>query len=78
MKHKLPPPSETDALKQDLRNAQDALLLAYQRFDLADAPELVEACIYEINACRTRVGYLYRLVQGSCGSPVVREESVWA
>lgn len=56
-------PTELELLKLELQQAQDALLCAYHRFDHADAPELVEACIYEIKACSARYDYLYRRIR---------------
>lgn len=78
MKRKTTRPTETDLLRQDLREAQDALFLAYQHFDFADAPELVDACIYEIKACRARLDYLYRLLRGKTDrAAAAREDGVW-
>lgn len=47
-------------LLHDLAAAQEALALAYARFDNAVEPELVDAAIFEINALRARCGYLLR------------------
>ena len=55
--------TDLDVLKLELQQAQDALINAYHRFDRADAPELVEACIYEIKACSARYDYLYRCIR---------------
>lgn len=69
--------TDLDILKQELRQAQDALLNAYHRFDRADAPELVEACIYEIKACSARYDYLYRLIRdGQPQSVPAAEEAI--
>ena len=59
----LPQNARLEGLKTDLRTAQQELLLAYGRFDQAVEPELVESCIYEINAVNARFDYLYRAIK---------------
>ena len=51
------------ALKAELLNAQGALACAYQQFDQALDPELVESCIYQISAVKARCNYLIRAIK---------------
>ena len=51
-KHAVSP--EAAALQAELKDAQSELALAYRQFDQATAPELVESCIYRINAAKSR------------------------
>jgi len=50
-------------LLDELSAARAALRAAYFRFDNASEPELIDACIYEINAAQARCGYLIRLAK---------------
>ena len=45
--------------------AQTRVLLnqAYAQFNLHSDPDLVDACVYEINALRSRYSYLVRQVK---------------
>lgn len=63
---------EQQELLSDLSRAQEALSLAYARFDNAVEPELVEAAIFEINALRARCGYLLRVLKESGAQAAVR------
>ena len=47
---KHPADPELLLLKAELRAAQGELSFAYRQFDQALAPELIDCCIYEINA----------------------------
>ena len=72
--------TELDLMKSELQQVQDALLNAYHRFDRADAPELIDACIYEIKACSARYNYLYRLIcdaQSESAPAAVKEAVSW-
>ena len=51
------------ALKAELLNAQGELACAYQQFDQALDPELVESCIYQISAVQARCNYLIRAIK---------------
>ncbi len=51
------------ALKAELLNAQGELACAYQQFDQALDPELVESCIYQISAVKARCNYLIRAIK---------------
>ena len=57
------PDPELFRLKEELLTAQGDLSQAYRRFDQAVDPELVEACIYEINAVTARCNYLLRIIK---------------
>ena len=61
-KKPLPDP-ELPALKAELLAAQGELAFAYQQFDQALAPELVECGIYHISAAKARCNYLIRLIK---------------
>lgn len=55
-----------DALSElfaELGDARSALAEAYERFNFTVEPELVDACVYEINAIQSRYGYLLRQVK---------------
>ena len=47
----------------DLRLRELTADLAYRQCDMADDPELVESCIYQIKALKARYNYLLRLVK---------------
>ncbi len=51
----------------ELSDTRFALAQAYVRFDNTTEPELVDACIFELNALQSRYGYLLRLVKESGG-----------
>ena len=57
------PDPELLALRAELLEAQGELALAYRRFDRAVDPELVESCIYHINAVKARCNYLIRRIK---------------
>ena len=57
------PDPELLALKEDLREAQWELTLAYRRFNQAVDPELVESCVYHISAAKARCNYLIRTIK---------------
>ncbi len=50
-------------LKTSLQETQNALNHAYTAFDYASAPELTEACIYEIQSLQARMNYLVRQIK---------------
>ena len=45
---------------EELTNLRDALDDAYMRFNAVTEPELVDACVYEINAAQSRYNYMLR------------------
>lgn len=51
----------------ELSDTRFALAQAYVRFDNTTEPELVDACIFELNALQSRYNYLLRLVKESGG-----------
>lgn len=57
------PDVELLALKRELKSAQGDLARAYRQFDQAIDPELVESCIYQINAVKARCNYLIRAIK---------------
>lgn len=57
------PDPELLALKEELVSAQGDLALAYRQFDQALDPELVESCVYQINAVKARCNYLIRAIK---------------
>ena len=59
------PDPELLALRAELQSAQGDLSLAcaYQQFDHALDPELVEFCIYQIKAEKARCNYLIRAIK---------------
>lgn len=63
-----------DASMQDLfselRDTRVALSQAYARFNAVCAPELVDACVYEINAELSRYDYLLRQIKERSGEAV--------
>ena len=62
-------PVSSDPRLQDTRFA---LAQAYVRFDNTTEPELVDACIFELNALQSRYNYLLRLVKESGGIAAAR------
>ena len=77
-KKPLPDP-ELPALKAELLAAQGELAFAYQQFDQALAPELVECCIYQISAAKARCNYLIRVIKERSPQSAlsVEEEALW-
>ena len=51
----------------ELSDTRFALAQAYVRFDNTTEPELVDACIFELNALQSRYNYLLRLVKDLLG-----------
>ena len=67
--------SELLSLQRELVRAQTELSRAYQMFDQALDPELVESCIYQISAMKARCDYLLRAIKShSAGYP---EGRIW-
>ena len=61
-KKPLPDP-ELLRLREELLQAQGELSLAYNSFDQAVDPELVESCVYQISAVKARCNYLLRSIK---------------
>lgn len=51
----------------ELNETRVALLQAYDRFNAVYEPELVDACVYEINAQLARYDYLLRRIKAAGG-----------
>ena len=77
-KKPLPDP-ELPALKAELLAAQGELAFAYQQFDQALAPELVECGIYQISAAKARCNYLIRVIKERSPQSALsaEEEALW-
>ena len=70
-------------LLRELSDLHDSLAAAYMRFDAATEPELVDACVYEINAAQSRYNYQLRLIKERGGEAAFkaysdREGVAWA
>lgn len=77
---KTAPDPELTALKAALEAAREDLFLAYQDFDHAVDPELVEACVYQISAVKARCNYLIRSIKARSSAQAAEEqegESLW-
>lgn len=55
--------SEQLEVLEGLREAADELATARERFNRACEPELVEECVYEINARQARYAYFLRIAR---------------
>ena len=64
------PPTELQLLQEELRRTQRELSLAYDRFNEAKEPELVEACIYDIKSISARFAFLYRSIKELGGDAI--------
>lgn len=74
------PDPELETLRRELRQAQGELTAAYNSFDQAVDPQLVESCIYLISSLSARCDYLLRSIKDrtSCAIPACREEdALW-
>ncbi|MBQ1674510.1 MAG: DUF2508 family protein [Oscillospiraceae bacterium] len=57
-------------LQRELQDTAQALRRAYERFNYVCDPELVESCVFEINALQAKYNYLLRLAKGPADSYV--------
>ncbi len=65
-KHPLDPGAARDAeLRRELGETTQALHSAYEKFNYVSEPEMVDACIYEISALKSRYSYLLRCIKGN-------------
>ncbi len=65
-KHPLDPDAARHAeLRRELGETTQALHSAYEKFNYVSEPEMVDACIYEINALKSRYSYLLRCIKGN-------------
>jgi hypothetical protein len=76
------PDLELQALKDELTSARGDLQAAYNQFDLAVEPELVESCVYQINAVQARCNYLIRAIKSRSPAAIPaaglsKEDAAW-
>ena len=71
------PDPELLHLKAELLTAQGELALAYQQFDQAVDPELVESCVYQISAVHARCNYLIRAIKRHSQSTDASGDAAW-
>ena len=57
-------------LFNELNDIRGALRAAYSRFDNITSPELVDSCIFELNAIESRYNYLLHAIKLSGGEAV--------
>ena len=53
----------TRDLFSELSDLRMAVEDAYMRFNVTTEPELVDACVYEINAAQSRYNYMIRMIR---------------
>lgn len=64
--------SSLQSLFTDLSEMRFALSQAYTRFNSTVEPELVDACVFEINAAQARYNYLLRMIKENGGEAECR------
>ena len=69
-KRKTKDQSATEELQKEMYLIAQQLKEAYERFNWADDPDIIDACIFEINACKARYNYLTRCAKERSGIPV--------
>lgn len=57
-KKQLPPPTAYSLLLDDLEKARYDLSLAYDNFQNAMDPDMIDSCIYQVNALQMRYKFL--------------------
>ena len=67
--------SELQELFDELTDKRTALEDAYMRFNTTTEPELVDACVYEINAAQSRYNYTFRLIKEAGGEAAFKAYS---
>lgn len=60
-------------LMEGMKQTRDQLNYAYAQFNIYSDPDLVDACVYEINALQSRYSYFVRQVKQL---DAAREEAV--
>lgn len=50
-------------LEAELRQTQEEMLTVYSHFEQVTDPDLIDCCIYEVNAVQKRYKYLLRQLQ---------------
>lgn len=80
MAKKAPDPQmlQLQELQLELLRAAQELKVAYEKFNFVSEAELVEACVYEISALKSRYNYLLRRYKALSGetAPVVQMPEV--
>ena len=74
------PDPELIRLREEFRQAQGDLCAAYNSFDQAVDPELVESCIYQISAVSARCNYLLRSIKSRSPQSLPvdeKEDALW-
>ncbi len=67
--------AEDDSLQElfnELTDVRIALERAYVRFNTTVEDELVDACVFEINALQSRYNYLLRMIKERGGTAVCK------
>ncbi len=54
---------ERRQLMEGMKQTKDQLNYAYAQFNIYSDPDLVDACVYEINALQSRYSYFVRQVK---------------
>jgi hypothetical protein len=62
-------------LFDELTDARVSLSQAYVRFNNTVEPELIDACVFEINALQSRYNYLLRTIKERGGAAVCKTVS---
>ena len=60
--------TEREVLLEELLETQQRLGEANARFNMATQPELIEQCVYEINALKARHAYYIRILREGEGA----------
>lgn len=69
MFHRKPDPIriQRTILEQEIAQVQREMDLAYSHFDQVVDPDLIDCCIFEVNAVQKRYKYLLQQIQGLQG-----------
>ena len=68
--------AEAARLHREMQAVSQSLKDAYVRFNYAVDPDLIDACIYDINACKARYNYILRCLKALSGTPMARPHAV--
>lgn len=55
--------SDEESILSQMRELREQIRLARLQFDQAIEPEIIEACVFEINALQARYAYFLRLAR---------------
>ena len=64
---------QTQELQRELQATAQDLKAAYEKFNYVSEAELVEACVYEISALKSRYNYLLRRYKELTGQPAAAQ-----